>query len=937
METPFIVTEKEVKLPIIHDVSLSDEKVFPGDKVNIKVKVSDPKSRRIKINTSNSKSKGVKVKVYLQELGLDTIFLEQNAINKFGELIFTGNFDIPIPIKENTYTIIVEAEGGCTGFFAKKKVKLSVLNAGAEIISFKFNRNPINLYTNHSPITALVEVVDDNGVNDIDSVILFIGNAIGGPNIYLKHNGNNMYEGSFSLPKSTVEGIYPTQVIATEINEESVDSWEDLVILDVRPDINVVIDNQDITNNSTYDFGITNIGEIISKEIYIENIGDWKLILGNPSMSITGEKFSISEILEPGTIIDPNIESEVLSLQFSINTLGSYSGQLKIFSNDIDENPYIINLLGEVSESNEAPYITNVVFHDNPSHPNETLYIEVEVEDPNGIDDINNVNINLADIGGIENYELFDNGNNILNDGIFSRIYTIPATATAGDFYPEVIVTDDGLLSNTSNNTNLQILECIKEWKTVGTEGFSNSNINYTDIQISQTNEKYVVYQNDILNGGGVEVMKFDGINWFQTGNTIENASFPSLALGEDEKIYLSYTYLSSIYIVKFDGVNWILVGESSSPNGSSSKIIFDNENVPYIFYVSDSNKASVRKFNGTDWILIGNENFSEGTIVFHDIIFDSNNIPYVTYRDESLTSEIVVKKFTGSYWENIGENISLGQISFPTIRIDSNNTLYISYIDWENNHNIIFKFFDGNYWNTLGYNNISNTTITSGLDFEINKQGTIYVMYGDDKANIKKLDNNYWVSVGQENISQEGVLFTGLTFDKSGIPYIGYRDEFNDNKISVKMLKDCQIHFCKVSDKQNIEYDETTPSNNNLTYSLIITNNTDDYLLNLDITDVLSIVEPEDIETPDFFVNMLSYSGFDVNGNCSFNTGDYFVDCQNFSINSDSQSIINYRFQVVDANVLQSGLSEYIVENDARLYLNEEEINNDVIQVKIF
>ncbi|MFL0353235.1 choice-of-anchor D domain-containing protein [Xanthomarina sp. GH4-25] len=108
--------------------------------------------------------------------------------------------------------------------------------------------------------------------------------------------------------------------------------------------------------SDTYDFGNHLIGTDTDIQFTIENTGDADLTLSAPVISGTG--FSLQTGLSLATVPSPSGTS-TFTVRFSPNALGGFSGTISIANNDDDENPYVINIVGNGTNSNLSTIVDN--------------------------------------------------------------------------------------------------------------------------------------------------------------------------------------------------------------------------------------------------------------------------------------------------------------------------------------------------------------------------------------------------------------------------------------------------------------------------------------------------------------------------------------------------------------------------------------------------
>lgn len=253
-------------------------------------------------------------------------------------------------------------------------------------------------------------------------------------------------------------------------------------------------------------------------------------------------------------------------------------------------------------------------------------------------------------------------------------------------------------------------------WEIVSGQSISDDAVTHTSIAADGNNSIYVGYKDAALDGdfnpeNKITVKQFDLSNeaagWQPVGppRFSERLADTRLSLKVDNGIpYIAYaeTILTTggVFVARFDGTNWITVGNNNPPfhlNAYSPSLVFDNNNNPYVGYVTlDQNTGSLYKgmvasLNANNWVIAGG-----GPV-------------------DSATS--------GNF-----ENVSLACI---------NNTIFATYVNQDANHNLIVKRIDENdVWQPVGDQPISNISNIWATSLETNSvTNELYVSYGEINA----------------------------------------------------------------------------------------------------------------------------------------------------------------------------------------------------------
>ena len=105
----------------------------------------------------------------------------------------------------------------------------------------------------------------------------------------------------------------------------------------------------DIPNNSTEDFGNTSLSTPVVRTYTITNTGGIDLTIPQNGISITGDaSFTVSNNPSTGGIVTVTSGGGTATFELTFNpaTVGVKNATLNIVNNDLDENPFVVNLTG---------------------------------------------------------------------------------------------------------------------------------------------------------------------------------------------------------------------------------------------------------------------------------------------------------------------------------------------------------------------------------------------------------------------------------------------------------------------------------------------------------------------------------------------------------------------------------------------------------------
>lgn len=120
----------------------------------------------------------------------------------------------------------------------------------------------------------------------------------------------------------------------------------------VAPEIRVEDPNGNVNTGAMVDFGSTTQGVTVNRVFTIFNDGDANLSIANPT--VTGDFTLVAPV---GATSIPPLQSTTFTVQMDADAPGMLTGEVTFLNNDADENPFLIDLVGEVDAPGGAQEI----------------------------------------------------------------------------------------------------------------------------------------------------------------------------------------------------------------------------------------------------------------------------------------------------------------------------------------------------------------------------------------------------------------------------------------------------------------------------------------------------------------------------------------------------------------------------------------------------
>lgn len=230
--------------------------------------------------------------------------------------------------------------------------------------------------------------------------------------------------------------------------------------------------------------------------------------------------------------------------------------------------------------------------------------------------------------------------------------------------YPSLAINNSGTLyiafSDKAHGSNASVMTYGNgAWSYVGNSGFSPDEISHTAMDIANNGDIYIAFQ-DTSQGNKATVMKYDGGSWNYVGNPGFSANpvsitYNSLVIDALGTPYVAYQDENKATVMKFNAGSWSYVGDGTGFSAGEIKfpsLALDNNDKLYIAYsdLANGEKATVMKFNGTAsvWETVGSIGFSADKATRMSLEINGNNTPYLAFIDHN--TQVTVMKYDNLY-----------------------------------------------------------------------------------------------------------------------------------------------------------------------------------------------------------------------------------------------------------------------------------------------
>ncbi len=236
----------------------------------------------------------------------------------------------------------------------------------------------------------------------------------------------------------------------------------------------------------------------------------------------------------------------------------------------------------------------------------------------------------------------------------------------------------------------------------------------------------------------------------------------------------------------------WQYVGDSLIFCFASDFFLTSNGSTPYVA-IENNVEVLVKKFDGLNWVNVGTGWEAIG-LQFNPIIALDGDTPYVsvlTFTTQGYTNYwgCIVFKLVNSTWTRLGIDTFYyrggGDLSERQSLVMVDHVPYVAYSDETDTFKVVVKRFDGTSWLRVGTGELSpSNSNNQKLAYD---GSDLFIAYANSTNGItvKRFDGTNWVNVGIPGFSGGSVGSISLAVS-GNTPYVAFQDLANGSKTSV-------------------------------------------------------------------------------------------------------------------------------------------------------
>ncbi len=336
------------------------------------------------------------------------------------------------------------------------------------------------------------------------------------------------------------------------------------------------------------------------------------------------------------------------------------------------------------------------------------------------------------------------------------------------------------------------------EWAVVSAAGFSAGGVQMPDLAFAPDGTPYVVYREGSINSYKATVMSLQSGAWAPVGGvgfTAGRGDEPSLAFAPDGTPYVAFSDFSGnpdgrATVMKYSGGSWTAVGAARFSSGSINRIslAFAPNGQPWVVFQDQDHSGfgTVMQYTGSGWTLVGTAGAAPSPVTNRAIGFAFDGTPVVAGM-RTPDSHATLMKFNGTDWEDVtgGFGLSTGIGNDVCLAFSPYGEPHVAFSDSGASSKVVVKKFDGTAWTQLG--DTGSASNNAGmLSIETGGDAAVYVSFKanatSSNATVMKYHGSAWSTVGRARISAGVVDGTSVALAPDGTPYVAFGDYANGN-----------------------------------------------------------------------------------------------------------------------------------------------------------
>jgi len=224
----------------------------------------------------------------------------------------------------------------------------------------------------------------------------------------------------------------------------------------------------------------------------------------------------------------------------------------------------------------------------------------------------------------------------------------------------------------------------------------------------------------------------WEELNSTLTSTLVTNNNLSYFFIDDNFQPYFISGDNSNLSVFSYSGGTWSLITQTAfnyiqARNLKAEIDPSDNIFVAYNQYISSSDsKVVVKKYDGSAWTDLGITGLAPYVSSFGSFLLE-DSIPYVAY---STSNANYIQKYNGTAWENVASSALV--FSYPSLMADGDGNIYVAYVSYPPASKVNVSKLSGGVWTLVGSANFSETLISS-LNLKFDQNSLPYVSYVKD------------------------------------------------------------------------------------------------------------------------------------------------------------------------------------------------------------